>query len=113
MVLAIAAEYSLECWKLDYNAAFLNADPTEKVYVKMAPGYEEFGKSGVRMVMRLFESLYGLHQSPTNWWNSIDEHLVETGFKRFKSDPCVYTYSEGSDIIILILCNSRYPVLRS
>ena len=47
--------------------------------------------------------MYGLRQSSTNWWNTTDEHLVEIGFKSFKSDPCVCTYSEGSDIIILNL----------
>ena len=42
MVLAIAAEFSLEFWRLDYNSAVLNADVMEEVHVKMAPGYEEF-----------------------------------------------------------------------
>ncbi|CAN0562946.1 unnamed protein product, partial [Laminaria digitata] len=63
MVLAIAAEYNLECWQLDYNTAFLNADVTEEVYVKMAPGYEKFDENGVPLVMRLLKSLYGLRQS--------------------------------------------------
>ena len=44
--------------------------------------------------MRLLKILYGLRQSPTNWWNTIDKPLVEIGFKSLKSDPCVYTYSE-------------------
>ena len=56
MVLAIASEYNLECWQLDYNTAFLNADVAEEVYVKLVPGYEEFDKNGVRMVMRLLKS---------------------------------------------------------
>ena len=60
MVLEIAAEYNLECWPLDYNTAFLNADVTEEVYVKMAPGYEQFDEYGVPLVMRLLKSLYGL-----------------------------------------------------
>ena len=30
MVLAIAAEYNLECWQLEHNTAFLNADVTEE-----------------------------------------------------------------------------------
>ena len=42
MMLAIAAEYNLECRQLDYNSAVLNAVAMEKVHVKMAPGYEEF-----------------------------------------------------------------------
>ena len=68
----------------------------------MAPEYEEFDVNGAPMVMRLLKSLYILRQSPTNWWNTIDEHLVEIGFKSLKSDPCVYTYSEGSDVILAL-----------
>ena len=41
MVLAIAAEYNLDSWQLDYNSAVLNADAIEEVHVKIAPGYEE------------------------------------------------------------------------
>ena len=69
----------------------------------MAPGYEEFDDNGVPLVMRLWKSLYGLRQSPTNWWNTIDEHLVKIGFKSIKSDPCVYTYSESGVSFILTL----------
>ena len=102
MVLAIVAEYNLECWQLDYNIAFLNAD-VEEVYVKMALGYEEFDGNGVPMVMRLLKSLYGLRQSPSNWWRTLDGRLVDIGFNSLKSDPCVYIYSEGSEIVILTL----------
>ena len=66
-VLAIVLEYNLECWQLDDNTAFLNADITEDMHVKMAPGYEEFDENKFPMVMRLLKSLYGLRQSPTNW----------------------------------------------
>ena len=53
--------------------------------------------------MRLLKILYGLRQSPTNWWNTIDKPLVEIGFKSLKSDPCVYTYSECGAMYILTL----------
>ena len=45
MVLAIAAEYNMECWQLDYNTTFLNTDAIEEVYFKMAPEYEESAKT--------------------------------------------------------------------
>ena len=35
----------------------------------------------------LQEIVYGFRQSRTNWWNTIDEYLVEIGFKILKSDP--------------------------
>ena len=31
IVLATAAEHNLECWHLDYNTGFLDADVTEEV----------------------------------------------------------------------------------
>ena len=102
VVLAMAAEYTLECWQLDYNTAFLNANVTEEVYVKMPSGYEQFDENGVPLEMRLLESLHGFCQSPINWWNTIDKHLVEVGFKNLESDPCVYTYSECGAIYIYI-----------
>lgn len=122
MVLAIAAEYNVECWQLAYNAAFLDADITEEVYVKMVPGYEKFDENGVPLAMRLLKTLYDLRQSPSNWWNTIYEHLVKHGFKRFKtlkSDLCVYTYLKGGAIVIptlyiddVLLLGQNIPVLR-
>ena len=64
MVLAIAVEFDFECWQLDYITNFLNAKVEEEVYVKMAPGYEEFSNEKVPTVMRLLKSLYGLRHSP-------------------------------------------------
>ena len=57
MVLAIEADIDYECWQFDCNTAFLNAKVEEEVYVKMAPGYEEFNNDGVSMVMKLLKSL--------------------------------------------------------
>ena len=55
VMLEIAAEYSLECLQLVYNSAFLNADITEEVYAKIAPGYAQFDENGVPLVMRLLK----------------------------------------------------------
>ena len=103
MVLAIAAEFDFECWQLDYNTAFLNATVEEEVYVKMAPGYEEFNNDGVPIVTRLLKSFYGLRQSSRCWYGTFGEHVVEIGFKSLKSDPYVYIYSESGAIYVLAL----------
>ena len=102
-MLETAVEYTLECWLLDYNTAFLNTDFTKDVYVKMVPGCGQSDDNGVPQVMRLFQSLYGLRQNPTNWWETIGENLEEVGFESFKSDPRIYTYSESGDFLILTL----------
>ena len=103
MVLAIAAEFDFECWQLDYNTTFLNIKVEEEIYVKMAPGIEEFSNDGAPVAMRFLKSLYGLRQCPRYWYGTVDEHVVEIGFKSLKSDPCVYIYSEGGAIYVLTL----------
>lgn len=100
------AEYNVECWHLDYNTTLMNVDITEQVYSKMAPKYEEFDENGVSLAIRLLKTLYATPQSPTNWWNTTDEHLVEMGFKSSKSDP-----SESDAIVILTLYVDDVPLL--
>ena len=103
MVLAIAAEKEWDVMQLDVQTAFLNADVDEEVYVKMAPGFETSTGEGTPQVMKLLKSLYGLWQSPRNRFGTIDNHLEEIGFKPLKSDPCVYIYSVGGELVILTL----------
>ena len=55
------------------------------------------------MIMQLKKSLYGLAQSPCNWFNTIDPVLVEIGFVALKSDPCVYLYDHNGAKIYLTL----------
>ena len=50
----------------------------------MAPGYEQFDENGVLLVMMLLKSPYRLRQSPTNWWNTIDKHVMEIDFTSIK-----------------------------
>ena len=53
------------------------------------------------MVIWLLKDPYRLRQSPRCWYSTVDEHVVEIGFKSLKSDPCVYIYSEGGAIYVL------------
>jgi len=52
---------------MENNCAFLHALITEEVYVCMTRGFEEEGR-----VLKLQRPLYGLHQSPRNFF---EKHL--------------------------------------
>ena len=91
MVLTIAAELDYEVYMLDVQTTFLNADVEEEVFVKMAPGYEQRVRSSI---IKLKKSLYGLRESLNDWFNTIDHHLGEIGFRSLKLDPCVYDYGD-------------------
>ena len=83
---------------------FLTVGVEEDVYVKTAPGYENTNKTGGPRVMRLLKSLYGLPNSPLNWWKAIDPFLIEIGFEPLKSDARVYVYHKNGTTVILTLC---------
>ena len=88
---------------LDVQTVFLNADIEEEVYVKMAPGYETYDKSGVPFVTNLKTSLYGLRQSHKNWFGTMDDHLSNIGFRSLKSDPCASVFKDKTGTAILTL----------
>ena len=101
MMLASTAEIDYKIYMADVQTSFLNADVEEEVVVKMPPGYELSNKTGVPLVMQLKKSLYGLRQSPKNWFDTMDQCLGDIGFCLLKSDPCVYTYVDKVDFVIL------------
>jgi len=100
---AITVEYDLDMDHMDVSTAFLYADIQEKVFVEQAPGFVVKDKDGGELVMQLEKSLYGLAQSPGNWFHTIDPVLVDIGFVPLKSDTCVYVYNREGVKIILTL----------
>ena len=67
------------------------------------PGFGTQGKNGIPFVMKLGKSLYGLGQSPGNWFHTIDPVLISIAFVPLKSDTCIYIYDHDGIIIILTL----------
>ena len=103
MVRVIAAEMEWEVRQLDVKTAFLYVDIEEDVFVAEPPGFETQGKNGDPFVMKLGNSLYGLAQSPGNWFHTIDPVLISIGFVPLKSDTCIYIYDHDGTIIIRTL----------
>ena len=89
--------------QMDVSTAFLYADIRELEFVERPPGFEVKDKDGSDLVMQLEKSLYGLAQSPGNWFNTIDPALVEISFVPLQSDTCVYLYDHDGVRIYLTL----------
>ena len=53
--------------------------------------------------MTLGNRLYGLAQSPGNWFHTIDPVLISIGLVPLKSDTCIYIYNHDAVVIILTL----------
>ena len=88
MALAIAASEDWDVFRLDLQTAFLNAEVQEELFVKTPSGYESLdATTGRPNVMRLMKSLYGLRQSPRNWFNTIDDPLRDIAVTATASGP--------------------------
>ena len=74
--------------QVDYTAAFVQAPMPEDevVYVEMPRGFKVPGK-----VLILKRSLYGLKQSPRNFFLHLKGKLEAAGFKQHKGDPCFFS----------------------
>ncbi|KAG7343789.1 reverse transcriptase RNA-dependent DNA polymerase [Nitzschia inconspicua] len=75
----------LETRQVDYVAAFVQADIDMDVYVEMPRGFSQKGK-----VLKLKKSLYGLKQSPRNYFNHLSSKLNQLGFTASDADPCLF-----------------------
>ncbi|CAB1117222.1 unnamed protein product [Ectocarpus sp. CCAP 1310/34] len=103
MLACTAVQFNLELDQMDVSTAFLYADILENVFVEQPPGFEVKNKDGGDLVMQLQKSLYGLAQSPSNWFHTIDPLLVEIGFVPLKSDTCIYLYDHDDVQVYLTL----------
>ena len=71
--------------QVDYTSAFLHADIEDKFYVEILKGYKDPGT-----VLKLNTSLYGLKQSPRNFFFHLKSKLETLEFVRIPADPCVF-----------------------
>ena len=85
------------------QTVFRNADVEEDLFANKAPSNEANDKAGVSLVMKLKKNVYGLRQSPKNWFGTMDLELAVIGFLPLKSDPCVYIYDDKTGVVTLTL----------
>jgi hypothetical protein len=97
VLLALTAIHDLEAHQLDVLNAFLNADLKETIYMELPHGYEEDG-----YVALLLKTLYGLRQSPREWYQSVYNLLVKIGFRACESDRSVFVNNAGVVIIVYV-----------
>ena len=101
-LLALSAVTNEQISKADIGNAYLESSPDEDmpVYVTQAPELEE--QDPDEYVYKLKKSLYGMPFSGRTFQRVMEEFMVTLGFKRCKSDKCVYIkWVNGERIIVL------------
>ena len=58
--------------------------------------------------MQSKKSLYGLKQSPRQWYKRFDSYMIQIGYRRYEYDCCVCVKSldNGSFIFLLLYVNN-------
>jgi hypothetical protein len=102
VLFTLIALFDLELEKLDVKTAFLYGELEETIYMHQLKGFIVEGKED--HVCQLRRSLYGLKQSPKQWYKSFDCFMVGYGYTRSSYDSCVYymQLSDGSFIYLLL-----------
>nr|GEX54992.1 putative ribonuclease H-like domain-containing protein [Tanacetum cinerariifolium] len=82
--------------KIDVKSAFLYKTIKEEVYVHQPPGFEDPDK-----VYKVVKELYGLHQAPRAWYETLANYLLENGFQRGKIDQTLFIKKKKRYILLV------------
>ena len=85
----------------DVTAAFLHADlgKDEKVFVEMPQVFEVKVNNERTKVLKLFKTLYGLHQIPRAFWKYMTSKMELCGMVEPKMNPCLFIEKKAMKII--------------
>eukprot|EP00961_Rhodomonas_salina_P039047 524911-Rhodomonas_salina.1 len=88
---------TLKHW--DMTGAFMTADIDTDIYMDLPPGYHlPPGKT-----IKLKKSLYGLCQSPGLFHDTLEEWLINYGFKPINEEGTIFKLVRGSEQVLLSL----------
>nr|GEV12523.1 putative ribonuclease H-like domain-containing protein [Tanacetum cinerariifolium] len=88
LFLAYASFMGFMVYQMDIKSAFLYRTIEEEVYVCQPPGFED--PYYPDKVYTLVKALYGLHQAPRAWYETLANYLLENGFQRGKIDQTLF-----------------------
>ncbi|GJU24857.1 ribonuclease H-like domain-containing protein [Tanacetum coccineum] len=85
------------CSKMDVKSAFLYGKIEEEVYVFQPPRFED--PNFPNRVYKVEKALYGLHQAPRAWYETLSTYLLDNGFQRGKIDTTLFIKRDKGDIL--------------
>ncbi|GJV33089.1 putative ribonuclease H-like domain-containing protein [Tanacetum coccineum] len=85
---------------IDYEeSAFLYGTIKKEVYVTQPPGFKD--PDNPDKVYKVVKALYGLHQAPKAWYETLANYLLGNGFKRGKIDHTLFIKKQKGDILLV------------
>nr|GEV15646.1 putative ribonuclease H-like domain-containing protein [Tanacetum cinerariifolium] len=84
---------------VDVKSAFLYGTIEEEMYVCQPPGFED--PDFLYKVYKVEKSLYGLHQAPRAWYETLSTYLLENRFRRGIINKTLFIKKDKDDILLV------------
>ncbi|GKA31023.1 retrovirus-related pol polyprotein from transposon TNT 1-94 [Tanacetum coccineum] len=100
-------------YQMDVKSAFLYGTIEEEVYVYQPPGFED--PHFLDKVYKVEKALYGLHQAPRAWYETLSTYLLENRFRRGTIDKTLFIKKDKYDAqeILDEFYGGAHPLLSS
>nr|GEU44938.1 uncharacterized mitochondrial protein AtMg00810-like [Tanacetum cinerariifolium] len=85
--------------QMDVKSAFLYGTIEEEVYVCQPPGFID--PHFPNKVKRVEKALYGLHQAPRAWYETLSTFLLQNGYKRGTINNTLFIKKDKDDIMLV------------
>ncbi|GKE60488.1 putative ribonuclease H-like domain-containing protein, partial [Tanacetum coccineum] len=99
LFLSYASFMGFIVYEMDVKSAFLYCIIEEEVCVYQPPGFED--PQFLDKVYKVEKALYGLHQDPRAWYETLSTYLFENGFRRGTIDKTLSIKKEKCDILLV------------
>ncbi|GKD76273.1 retrovirus-related pol polyprotein from transposon TNT 1-94, partial [Tanacetum coccineum] len=100
VLLAMVGAFDLELEQLDVKTAFLHGNLEERIYMSQLEGFDNSRRDHLYLLKK---SLFGLKQSPRQWYKRFDSFMVSNGYIRNQFDNCVYSKKVFGDSYVYLL----------
>nr|GEX09380.1 putative ribonuclease H-like domain-containing protein [Tanacetum cinerariifolium] len=88
LLLAYASFMDFTVFQMNVKSAFLYGTIEEEVYVSQPPGFVD--PKFPDRVYKVEKALYGLHQAPRAWYETLSTYLLDNGFRRGIIDKTLF-----------------------
>ncbi|GJX86276.1 putative ribonuclease H-like domain-containing protein [Tanacetum coccineum] len=100
LFLAYASYKDFVVYQMDVKSAFLYGKIEEEVYVCQPPGFED--PDFPDRVYKVEKALYGLHQAPRAWYETLSTYLLDNGFQRGKIDKTLFIRRDKGELTFFL-----------
>nr|GEY81847.1 putative ribonuclease H-like domain-containing protein [Tanacetum cinerariifolium] len=99
LFLAYASFMDFTVYQMDVKSTFLYGTIKEEVYVSQPPGFvdPEFPDR----VYKVEKALYGFHQAPRAWYETLSTYLLDNGFRRGTIDKTLFIKQIKDNILLV------------